>query len=115
MFAFLLAMLSAIATVTKSKKPPAVPGSERVGYATFTFTNSYTNGGDAITAKQFGLRRIDVAECWVLKGTESAVLRVTSAWYEGGKLHLLDSATGKEVVAASDVSKVTVLVKAIGS
>jgi len=52
----------------------------------------------------------------VIAGTESATTRAVTAYYTPSteKLHFLDSATGKEVEATKDLSKVKVQVVAFG-
>lgn len=74
-----------------------------------TFSNSYTSGGETFTPAQANLQSIDHYLAQVVNGSESSTLRPTSCSYSGGKLHLLDSATGKEVESGKDMSKVVVL------
>jgi hypothetical protein len=111
---FYFLALSAIAVKKVSRK---VPGSEKRAVVEVTFDNSYPTGGEVLTAKEIGLRRITLAECFILSGTESAVLRVGNAVYDKTteKLKLIDNATGKELANASDASKVVVQVVAYGS
>ena len=80
-----------------------------------TFDSKYLEGGEAFTPANAGLASFThTPVCFVVNGSEDATLRPTNAYYSGEKLHLIDSATGKEVVAAKDCSKVKVLVLAFG-
>jgi hypothetical protein len=110
-FLLLFAALSAVATTLISKE---VPGAEKRSVTRHTFDNSYPTGGEAVNLE---LERVTFAQCEVVKGTESAVLRVANADYDKatGKLKLFDNATGKELANASDASKVVVQVVAYGS
>lgn len=110
-FVFVFAALSAVATTRISKE---VPGAEKRCVTRHTFDNSYPTGGEAVDV---GLERVTFAQAEVVKGTESAVLRVANADYDvaTGKLKLFDNATGKELANASDASKVVVQVVAYGS
>jgi hypothetical protein len=102
-------------SVTVSKKPTStIPGAERRTVTEITLDNSYASGGEALTAAQLGLRHVEAAICSVVHGTESATYRAVTAYYKEGKLHLIDSATGKEVESTKDMSKVVVQVVAFG-
>ncbi|MBS1863021.1 MAG: hypothetical protein JSS68_15070 [Actinobacteria bacterium] len=79
-----------------------------------TFSNSYTSGGETFTPAQANLQSIDHYLIQMLTGSESSTYRPTSASYSEGKIHLLDSATGKEVESGKDMSKVKVLFWAFG-
>jgi hypothetical protein len=91
-------------------------GSDYYSITNVTLDSSYASEGEALTAKDLGLRRITFAICNVTAGSESATLRPANAYYTPAteKLHLIDSATGKEMEATKDMSKVTVQVIAFG-
>jgi len=97
-----------------------VPGTLRLAITNVTFDNSYASGGEPCTAGELGLRRVVFADCNIIAGSESATLRPTNCYYtpatssEAGKLHLIDSATGKEMEATKDMSKLKVEVQAWG-
>jgi hypothetical protein len=99
--------------VARTKKA-RVPGAERRTVTDVTFDNSYAEGGEPLTAEQLGLNSVDVAVCSLIHGSESTELLAGAAWYSGGKLHLLDVKTGKEVASTKDMSKVVVQVVAFG-
>lgn len=98
-------------------KTTRVPGAERTAVKTVTFDNSYAEGGESLTPGELGLTTVDYAVCTITHGSESAELRPASAFYTPSteKIHLIDSATGKEVAGTKDMSKVTVQVVAFGS
>jgi len=91
-------------------------GSDYYSIYNVTLDNSYAEGGETVTPRELGLRRVTFAICTVTNGTESATVRAVSAYYTPSteKLHLIDSATGKEVSGTSDLSKVVVQVVAFG-
>jgi hypothetical protein len=102
-------------SVTVSKAPKGrIPGAERITVSEITFDDSYAEDGEPLTAKQLGLRIVDAAVCTVIHGSESSELRPAAAFYSGGKLHLIDTATGKEVASTKNMSKVVVQVVAFG-
>lgn len=96
-------------SVTKGKKG-LVGGKLRVGNPVVTFDNSYAEGGEPVTAAELGFRRVVKSSWQLLNGSEEATVRPTNCWYtpSTAKLHLLDSATGKEVAKEKDMSKVKV-------
>ena len=80
-------------------------------------TLAVTLDGEPLTAAELGLNNIEDANATVIKGSESATLRPTNAEYtiSTGKIHLIDSATGKEVESTKDMSKVVVRLEAYGT
>lgn len=94
-------------TVTRLYRPKK-RGARKVTYYEITFDNSYESGGETLAPSSIGLRRVEGMDATMVNGSESATLRPTNAWYSGGKIHLNDSATGKEMEATKDVSKVKV-------
>jgi hypothetical protein len=105
-------MSVAISTVQVTR--PA--GSQRESVREVTFDNSYAEGGEILTFSDLGLRKVSYAKCWIIAGSESATLRPANAYYTPAteKIHLIDSATGKEMESTKDMSKVKVLVEAVG-
>jgi hypothetical protein len=91
-------------------------GSDYYTITNVTCDNSYESEGEKVAPREFGLRRVTFAICTVINGTESATVRAVTAFYTPSteKLHLIDSATGKEVEATKDMSKVVVQVVAFG-
>jgi hypothetical protein len=94
-----------------------VPGAEVRTINTVTLDNSYAEGGESLTANQLGLGSVTYAQCNVTHGTESSEVRGIAAYYtpSTAKIHVIDSATGKEVAKEKDLSKVTVQVVAYGT
>lgn len=104
-------------SVTVSKDPTAsIPGAERRTITEITFDSSYAEGGEALTAKQLGLRIVEATVCNVIHGSESTELLAIAAFYtpSTSKIHLIDVKTGKEVASTKDMSKVVVQVLAFG-
>ena len=101
-----------MAVTVKSLKSAGLP--KFLTITEVTFDNSYAEGGEPFTPAQAGLLTIDHSWVNIKHGSESSTLRPTSCYYEGEKLHLIDSATGKEIASTSDMSKVVVEVFAIG-
>lgn len=101
-----------MALTVKTLKEPGVPKFYTV--TEVTFSNSYTEGGEVFTPAKAGLATIDHALCQLVNGSESAELRPSVCFYSGEKLHLIDSATGKEMAKEKDMSKVKVQVFAFG-
>lgn len=99
---------------TARSQKARVPGSERRTITKVTFDNSYQENGEALTAAQLGLKKVDFAICSVIHGSEAE--GSPTAWYEPSKglIHLIGSKTGKEVASAVDCSKVVVEVVAFG-
>lgn len=95
---------------------PRPPGDLFYSVKEVTLDSSYASEGEPLTAKELGLRRVVYAICEVLHGTESSTVRAVTAYYipSTEKIHLIDSATGKEVEATKDLSKVVVQVIAFG-
>jgi hypothetical protein len=79
-----------------------------------TFDSSYQAGGEPITPAELGLSVVHASTCNIIAGSESSTLRPTNAFYKEEKLHLIDSATGKEIESTKDMSKVVVQVIAFG-
>lgn len=78
------------------------------------FDSSYLEGGEVFTPAQAGLATINMAFCTIINGSEEATVRPTNCYYSEEKLHLIDSATGKEVASTKNMEKVKVLVFAFG-
>jgi hypothetical protein len=97
--------------------PYRIVGNQKKVVKDVTFDNSYLESGEPLTATELGLNVIEYATCSVIKGSESSTLRPTNAEYtvSTGKIHLIDSATGKEVESTKDMSKVVVRVEAYGT
>lgn len=85
----------------------AVPGKAKLTVTKVTFDNSYQEGGEPLTATQLGLRRVVYSQCQIINGSEEATVRPTNCFYtpSTAKIHLIDSATGKEVASTKDMSK----------
>lgn len=97
--------------------PYRIVGAQRETQTQVTFGSSYLSEGEPLTIAQLGLSTIDgIPNCDVIAGTESATLRAVTAYYTPNteKIHLIDSATGKEVESTKDMSKVKVVVTARG-
>src|ERR1700684_2135356 len=97
-------------TVTKAKSRP-VPGKQRTSVCQVTFDSSYQENGEPLTLKELGYRRLTRNPiCTIVNGSESSTLRPPNCWYSRTeeKIHLIDSATGKEVASAANCEKVKV-------
>lgn len=96
--------------------PHRIVGNQRVTERNVVLDNSYAEGGEPLTKAQLGLTEVTGADCFIVSGSESATLRPTNAYYtpDTEKIHLIDSATGKEMEGTKDMSKVKVLVRARG-
>jgi hypothetical protein len=87
--------------ITKGKG--AVPGKAKQRTSTITLTGTYATGGELITAKELGARRIVKAIPTLLASNAVEATPVTSAWAEvqsggtGIKLKLLNGKTGAEL------------------
>jgi len=103
-----------MALTVKNLGNPRNVGYGFIALSEVTFDNSYQENGEPVTAAQLNLQTVDFCNCDIVAGSESSVLRPTNAYYKEGKLHLIDSATGKEVESAKDMSKVKVQVAAFG-
>lgn len=92
------------------------PGAERRVIKEVTFDSSYLENGEPLTAAELGLKKVTFADCNITNGSEEATVRPAIAYYTPSteKLHLIDSATGKEVASTKDMSKVKVQVVAYG-
>lgn len=104
----------AVKSVIKSKAK--VVGAERRTQCDVTCDSSYLENGESLTAKELGLKRVDLAVCVIKNGSEAEATPITSAWYEPAKslLHLQNSKLGKEAASASNVEKVVVQVTSWG-
>lgn len=100
-------------TTLQTARPP---GAERRTVTEITFDNSYLEGGEPLTAAQLSLKKVIFAACEIINGSEEATVRPTNCYYTPAteKIHLIDSATGKEVASTKDMSKVKVQVEAYG-
>lgn len=97
--------------------PYRVVGAQRETITNVTFDNSYASGGEPLAVSALGLNVLDGPPVvTVLAGTESATVRVSDVSYVTSteKLKAIDNATGKEVEAGKDLSKVVVQVVARG-
>lgn len=94
--------------------PYRIVGNQKKVVKKITFDNSYESEGEPLSAETLGLRVIESSDCNLTHGSESATLRPTSAEWKEGKIHLIDSATGKEVESTKDMSKVVVQIEAYG-
>lgn len=101
-----------MALTTKSIKEPGI--AKFLSVTEVTFDSSYLLEGEVFTPAMAGMQSIDHAWTQMLTGSEEATVRPTSCSYSGEKLHLIDSATGKEVASTKNMEKVKVLVFAIG-
>ena len=101
-----------MALTVKALKEPGVPKFYTV--TEVTFDSSYAEGGESFTPAQAGLASIDHAFVTVVNGSEEATVRPTNCFYKEEKLHLIDSATGKEVAGTKNMEKVKVQVFAFG-
>lgn len=83
---------------------------------TVTLDSSYEEGGEKLTAAQLGLASVDHALCGIKNPTEAEATPIMAPWYDAsaGRLHLNDSKTQKELAAAKNLEKVTVVVTAFG-
>lgn len=96
--------------------PYRIVGNQRKTVKKVTFDNSYLENGEPLTWKELGLGFVEYADVNIVKGSESSTLRPTNAEYTPSteKIHLIDSATGKEIESTKDMSKVVVTVEAYG-
>lgn len=106
--------MGVVATIIKKRR---IPGTEKKTVTNVAFDNSYQAEGEPLTAAQLDLKKVSVGSsvCQVTHGSEAEGVG-SSAWYDeaAGKIHLLNSKTGKEVVGAVDCSHVVVRVTAYG-
>ena len=110
-------MALTVESVASGGLPYRVVGSQREVQKVVTFDNSYASEGESLPVSELGLIVLDsLPSCEVIAGTESSTLRAVTAYYTtaDNKIHLIDSATGKEVEGTKDMSKVKVLVTARG-
>lgn len=103
-----------MALTVKSLGNPRNVGYGFIALSEVTFDNSYASGGEPLTAAELGLQAVDFANCDIVAGSESSTLRPANCFYKEAKLHLIDTATGKEMEATKDMSKVKVQVAAFG-
>lgn len=105
-----------MAVSVKNVSTPKPPGAERRVVCEVTFDSSYQSEGEPLTAEQLGLKFVKWANCLIINGSEEATVRPTNAYYTPatGKIHLIDSATGKEVASTKNMEKVVVQVEAFG-
>lgn len=104
-------------TVTNALSVPyRIVGNQKKTVRDVTFDNSYLSEGEPLTPNELGLNVVEYATPTVIKGSESSTLRPTNAEYtvSSQKIHLIDSATGKEMESTKDMSKVVVRVEAFG-
>src|ERR1700749_2275503 len=90
--------------------PYRIVGNQRETSSVVTLDNAYAEGGEALTPSQLGVTVVHSARTELIAGSESATLRPTNASYSEEKIHLIDSATGKEMEGTKDMSKVKVRV-----
>jgi hypothetical protein len=90
-------------------------GSDYYSITQVTLDNSYAEGGETVSARELGLRRVIWATCDVLAGSESEEWLAFATYTPSTeKVHLFSSKTGKELVKEKDLSKVVVQVVAFG-
>lgn len=97
---------------TTVKREPYVPGDRWHSRVEWVGDSSYANGGEAISRKELGAGPeavFDYANVLYVKPlSEQGTYRPTTAYFDGSKIHLYDAATGKELEAGKDTSKITV-------
>lgn len=105
-----------MAVTTSRLSKSKVPGKSRTSITKVTFDSSYLEGGEPLTAKELGLRRVISSQCFIINGSEEATVRPTNCYYTPSTalIHLIDSATGKEVASTKNMEKVVVEVHASG-
>lgn len=101
----------AVSTVTQAKTG-LVPGKTKLKIATVTLSGTSTSGGEAITAKELGFRRLvgvipvqnvsNSTEATPVGGAEFALESSGTK----GKLKLINSKTGAELAAGIAVANV---------
>ena len=96
--------------------PYRISGNQRKTVYDVTFGSSYASEGEPLPQKELGLNKIEYSEVMLTAGSESSTLRPTNGYYTPSteKIHLIDSATGKEVEATKDMSKVVARVTSYG-
>lgn len=94
---------------------PEVPGSRKEVYGTVTFDSSYATGGEAFVPAEFGLSRLD----WLQVAGATGYLAAWDGSVTAPKILLYrqTAATGAlvEVPATTNVSTVTVRIRAVGA
>lgn len=95
--------------------PYRVVGNQKKVVKDCTFDSSYLENGEPLTPAELGLNVIEYASANLIHGSEEATVRPTNAEYKEEKLHLIDSATGKEVASTKNMEKVVVRVEAYGT
>lgn len=100
-------------TVTNTANPRNC-GYGFIALSEVTFDSSYASGGEPLTPAELGLTSIDFCNCDIVNGSESSTLRPTNCFYKEEKLHLIDSATGKEMESTKNMEKVKVQIAAFG-
>lgn len=91
-----------------------IVGAQKETITDVLFDSSYPTGGEAVTAAELGLNRVETATA-VVQGIASGSVNVTSADYDetNAKILLYDE-TPAEVANTSDMSGTTVRVIARG-
>ncbi len=100
-------------TVKLISPSPFIEGKDWVQLVEWTGDSSYLENGEPFSLVEAGFGKEAVFKyantCWVKNLTEQATYRPNEAWYDGTKVHVVDDATGKELAATKDISKLTVL------
>ena len=102
--------------VTVTRVANDVQGSKRVSVNTVAMDDNYTSGGEALTAAQLGLYKVDWAEC-ALKTTATTTVDVGHVTYDPATslLHLWDEDGVVEITATGDVLGMEVQIVAYGA
>ena len=103
--------MAATATTIKAAFQP-----QFITVTEITLDSSYESEGEKVTAEQLGLGSVDHAICNIIQGDEAKTAEqfVGEAFYKGGKIHLIDAKTGKEVAGTGNMEKVKIWVTAFG-
>jgi hypothetical protein len=108
-----------LAVTTTINDTARVPGSRRQTVSTVTMDTEYAAGGEPVTAAELGLTRIDWGLAQLLTGSESETVEVGFASFvkktdTTAVVELYNYKTQKPIATNKDVSKVKVLVWAMG-
>ncbi len=105
-----------MATVSTVREP-FVPGNDWRTVVKWVGDSSYAEGGEALSLRECGFGPEAVFSyantLRVENKTEQAVFVPTTVTYDGTKVHVYDSATGKELAKEKDISKLTVYIEIV--
>lgn len=103
-------------TISKSPSTPVLHGSEYHRRTEVTLDSSLAEGGEPLTHKQLGFRRVTRAICQVKNGSESESTTLANVRYDesGEKLIPNDQKTQKPMAKEANLGKVVVIVDAWG-